>query len=147
MILISHRGNLNGLFPDKENSPQYIDNAISNGFEVEIDLRTSNSKLFLGHDYAQYEITIEWLQSRRDNLWIHTKDSESLFKLCDTNLRYFFHEKESHTIIANSNLIWSHDLSEASDKSIIPLLSMDDILNKGYSSVHGICSDFISLLK
>jgi hypothetical protein len=147
MILISHRGNLNGLSADKENSPQYIDCAISQGFDVEIDLRTDNSKLFLGHDYPQYEISIEWLQDRRDNLWIHTKDSESLFKLCDTDLRYFFHEKESHTIIANSNLIWSHDLSEASDRSIIPLLGMEDLLNKEYVSVHGICSDFIALLK
>ena len=38
MLLISHRGNLNG--PDKkfENHPKYIQNAIKKGFDVEIDI-------------------------------------------------------------------------------------------------------------
>ena len=38
MILISHRGNLNGPKPDQENSPNYINNAISKGYNVEIDV-------------------------------------------------------------------------------------------------------------
>ena len=37
MILISHRGNLNGPDPSKENKPSYITNAIRTGFQVEVD--------------------------------------------------------------------------------------------------------------
>ena len=35
--IISHRGNIKGPQPDKENRPSYIDCAIGNGYQVEID--------------------------------------------------------------------------------------------------------------
>ena len=39
MILISHRGNLDGKELSFENRPDYIDKAIRHGFDVEIDIR------------------------------------------------------------------------------------------------------------
>ena len=44
MILISHRGNLDSIQPDKENTKAYIDNAISEDYHVEIDLRMKDKK-------------------------------------------------------------------------------------------------------
>ena len=38
MILISHRGNLEGKNPEKENSPIYVLQALSKGFDVEVDI-------------------------------------------------------------------------------------------------------------
>ena len=38
MILISHRGNIDGRIPEKENHPNYIDAAIKAGYDVEVDL-------------------------------------------------------------------------------------------------------------
>ena len=38
MILISHRGNINGKFKSWENEPTYIDKAISEGYDVEVDV-------------------------------------------------------------------------------------------------------------
>ena len=38
MILIAHRGNTNGKLPDRENTNDYIKEAISKGFDVEIDI-------------------------------------------------------------------------------------------------------------
>ena len=38
MYLISHRGNLEGPKAEYENSISYIENAISKGFEVEVDV-------------------------------------------------------------------------------------------------------------
>jgi len=38
MILISHRGNINGRLESYENAPNYIDSAISKGYDVEIDI-------------------------------------------------------------------------------------------------------------
>ena len=37
MILISHRGNLNGPQPENENKPEYVEIALKN-FNVEIDV-------------------------------------------------------------------------------------------------------------
>ena len=40
MIIISHRGNLDGPDKERENNPHFIDDCITKGFDVEIDLRT-----------------------------------------------------------------------------------------------------------
>ena len=147
MILISHRGNTEGCNEKKENSPDYIDNAISLGFDVEIDVRYLNGDLYLGHDLPQYKINLEWLIERKNNLWVHTKDYMSMCELVDTEIRFFFHEKESHTIIYNTKLFWTHNLKEVGVKSIIPLLSKVDILKYPNTDVFGVCSDFVNLLK
>ena len=56
MYLISHRGNINGIQKNKENEPHYINKAIESGFDVEVDVRFTEGKFFLGHDNDQYEI-------------------------------------------------------------------------------------------
>ena len=43
MILISHRGNINGPSKD-ENNPIRIEDVILQGYDVEIDLRILNSE-------------------------------------------------------------------------------------------------------
>jgi len=70
MKLISHRGNINGTNPIEENRPKYIENAISMGFDVEIDIRydIKTSTLWLGHDEPQYMITWWWLAGKSSNL-------------------------------------------------------------------------------
>ena len=85
MIVIAHRGLLDG--PNKllENSPIQIKKCIDEGYDVEIDLRYEHGKLYLGHDLAQYEITFEFLLSYKNNLWIHCKDAESLFFMQQKN--------------------------------------------------------------
>ena len=40
MKIISHRGNIRGPNPEKENRPSYIDCALGNGYDVEIDINT-----------------------------------------------------------------------------------------------------------
>lgn len=149
MILISHRGNISGRVFEKENKPEYIDQAIALGYEVEIDIRKIYGSLWLGHDAAQYEITVEWLTKRFNKLWIHTKNFQALCHLIDLPLRVFYHEKEQHTIIHGTNLIWSHNISEANYKSVIPLLSEKDVEgNKSMiNRVYGVCSDYVSILQ
>lgn len=148
MKLISHRGNIDGIKPELENNPEYIQAAINLGYDVEIDIRLVNGELFLGHDLPDYKITLEWLKSVSDNVWVHTKNFESLSYLIEFSwVRIFYHKLENHTIISNSSVIWSHNLSDANENSIIPLLSSSDINNWIPKKVYGICSDFIKQLK
>lgn len=146
MILISHRGNINGI-EGKENHPDYIDRAIENGYDVEVDVRQDNRPgFYLGHDKIEYHIETSWLLERSKNLWIHAKDFGSLELLLKLGLRVFYHEKELHTIIGNTQVIWSHNIEEASQNSIIPLLELDklqvwkDMIDE---DVYGICSDYV----
>jgi len=148
MILISHRGNIDMVFPDRENAPDYIDEAISQGYDVEMDVRLIGETLCLGHDEPQYKVSLQWLLDRKAHLWVHTKNFAALSFLINKPLRTFYHQKENHTIINYCNLIWSHELSEANEKSIIPLISKEDIARQPVpQNVYGICSDFVELLR
>ena len=73
MILISHRGNINGKNVEMENHPSYIDTALNLWYDVEIDVWYIDGVLFLGHDNPQYEVSLEWLEHRSPSLWIHCK--------------------------------------------------------------------------
>ena len=44
-----YRGNLNGPNAKDENKPDYIMEALSKDFDVEVDVRNYNNKLYLGH--------------------------------------------------------------------------------------------------
>jgi len=145
MILISHRGNVDTINLDRENTLEYIDSAIDKGYDVEIDLRKVDDKLYLGHDTPDNAVDYEWLLKRKDKLWIHVKDISAFCFCLNKQLRYFFHENERHTLISNG-VIWSHDLNEATEQSIIPLIK-DKITKKQlekYKNVYGICSDYVA---
>lgn len=148
MILISHRGNIREILPERENHPDYIDEAIDQGYGVEMDVRLIGGQLYLGHDEPQYLVNVDWLVARNKHLWIHTKNFAALSYLINRDVRTFYHQKENHTIINNCNLIWSHELSEADENSIIPLISKEDIARQPIpTNVYGICSDFVELLR
>lgn len=100
MKIISHRGNLEGPNPLLENSIDYIENAISEGFEVEIDLWVEDDVCYLGHDDPQYSVTMEWLRKYKDVLWIHCKNREALEKMCSSviEFHYFWHETDRYTL-------------------------------------------------
>ena len=125
MIIISHRGNINGPVPDKENRPSYIDCAIGNGYHVEIDVRSVDGELWLGHDEPQYKIDHNWLNKRRDYLWIHCKNVEAAHECWAYHS--FCHTSDPFTYTTTGK-IWLHDLSQTIDSdTIIPLISLEDI--------------------
>jgi hypothetical protein len=152
-VLISHRGNLNGRVPESENTKEFIQAAIDSGFDVEVDVRRIDThpmlppSLSLGHDAPEHPVELPWLIARKDRLWIHAKNFGALSYLLDFDLRIFYHQVEAHTIISNCGLIWSHDISEAGTKSIIPLLDLDSVQSYDNKPVYGICSDFVMALK
>ena len=83
MILISHRGNLNGPEPSKENKPSFITNAITSAFQVEVDFWFVNKKFYLGHDEPQYDVPFDWFRNISNKLWIHCKNIEAISKLVE----------------------------------------------------------------
>lgn len=100
MKIISHRGNLTGPNPLRENSIDYIEEAINEGFDVEVDLRHQDNHFYLGHDDPQYYVPMSWLVKWKDKLWIHCKDLESLDKISSSEIdfHYFWHENDRYTL-------------------------------------------------
>jgi hypothetical protein len=140
VIIISHRGNINGPVPDKENRPSYIDCAIGNGYHVEIDVRSVSGELWLGHDEPQYKIDHNWLNKRRDYLWIHCKNVEAAHECWAYHS--FCHTNDPFTYTTTGK-IWLHDLSKTIDSdTIIPLISSEDILKPINGTPFAICTDY-----
>tara|TARA_R110000868_G_scaffold124816_1_gene329711 strand:- start:2367 stop:2822 length:456 start_codon:yes stop_codon:yes gene_type:complete len=144
MIIISHRGNINGVNPSKENRPSYIDCAIGLGYQVEIDIRLINNQIWLGHDVPQYKIDYNWIYKRKNELWIHCKNLQAAdyFIPFKNNINYFCHTNDP-VVLTSSGKLWVHDLSLSLGKNtIIPLLSLHDIESFTAGEVYAICTDY-----
>jgi len=149
MIIISHRGNINGILPQKENRPSYIDCAIGLGYQVEIDVRLIENQLWLGHDYPQYKIDYNWLNKRKNNLWLHCKNLEAAdyFTQFKNEINYFCHTNDSF-VLTSCGKLWVHDLSlSLGNNTIIPLLSYKDVEAYDGKNVYAICTDYPMHLK
>ena len=146
---ISHRGNLNGRIPERENQPSYIDEAIKAGYDCEIDLWIAGDDFETGHDEPNFLISAEWLVQRQKNLWIHCKNFEALNRCIQARLTCFYHASEDYTIInrPKDNLIWAHNLSDINSWCVIPLLDIEDAKDWEYKPVYGICSDYVEYCK
>ena len=140
---ISHRGNINGKNPNMENNPAYIDEAISAGYDVEIDIRVIGDKIYLGHDEPQYEVDYKWLAERYENLWIHCKNVESLDFVRKARLHWFWHEEDTLTL-TSKGYVWVYPGKQPIKNSIavMPEINEDDV-----SLCIGICSDQIEKYK
>ena len=141
MYLISHRGNLNGVIEDRENSPKYIYEALEKGYDVEVDVRFENNQFFLGHDLNQYKIDEGFLLNKK--IWCHAKTGKALNALEKINAHYFWHQEDDYTI-TNKGFFWTYPGKKLLTNSICVLpekSNYDKILCKG------ICSDFIERYK
>lgn len=146
MKYISHRGNIVSSNSSNENNPDYIKNALSLNYEVEIDLWCANNKLYLGHDEPQYSIDYYFLCNNK--IWCHCKNYEALlFCAKYTNIHFFWHEKDQYTI-TSKGIVWAYPGSVLNDRTICVLpeqttnYTLNDIKNS-----YGICSDKIEEYK
>lgn len=144
MILISHRGNTNGVNLSNENNPDYIDSALFQGYEVEIDIWKISEQFFLGHDFAHYEISETWLINRINKLWIHCKNIEAIeYFNSNKKYNYFWHEDDILTL-TSKGFIWAYPGNQPIKNSIAVL---PEINNDSINFCVGICSDYIKKYK
>ncbi len=141
MIYISHRGNTRGKDKNKENSTDYINEAIDKGFDVEIDVWFKDNSFYLGHDFPEYKIDTSFLIN--DKFWCHAKNLEALEEMKKLNCHFFWHENDSYTI-TSKGYIWTYPGKKLSEKSICVL---PESFNFRKEKCMGICSDFIEKYK
>jgi len=135
MILISHRGNINGK-SNEENHPDHIDIALTQGFDVEIDVwKVNEVEWYLGHDEPQYRIDSDFLQN--DKLWCHAKNIDALYGMMESGVHCFWHQKDDVTLTSNG-FLWTYPGKDLTKSSIAVLPE-----SKPNLEVAGICSDFV----
>lgn len=143
MIIISHRGRLNGLAFSAENTKYAIDLAISKGIHVEIDVwGDRKSRLALGHDNPDEFISLNYLSN--PNIWVHAKNHYALELLYKKDVNYFYHQSDAFTV-TSKGYNWAHiDTLPLINNTIYCAFTLDELekLKSKITSPIGICTDF-----
>ena len=137
MIKIAHRGNLYGKNPSRENDPEYVLEALGKGYHVEVDVRSKDGELYLGHDEPKYPIRKGFLLD--ENIICNIKDSGALEIISgEDDIHHFWHESDEYTI-TSKGWKWVYPKKELVSDSVCVLPEV------GYSGViydcKAICSD------
>jgi hypothetical protein len=141
MILISHRGNIDGPNEERENSPNYIMEALDMGYDVEVDVWFVENEFWLGHDSPKFKTDYKLLMN--DRLWCHAKNLEALFEMKKYAIHYFWHQTDIVTL-TSKNYVWAYPGNQKIKGSIAV---MPEIYNDDLDSCMGICSDYIKKYK
>lgn len=149
MIYIAHRGNTAGPKPELENSPEYIDKALSEGFYAEIDVRKGHmpDQFIMGHDFGEHKLPVEWFEKRRGHLFIHAKDLETYtYFTCEKEWNVFWHQNDDYTL-TSAGMIWAYPGSVLNEKTICVMPETVVYSRVDISRCLGICSDFVENYK
>jgi hypothetical protein len=142
MKLIAHRGNVSGISTN-ENYPNYIQQSIDLGFDAEVDIRWIDGEWWLGHDIPQYKIISPLTEFDNTKVWWHCKNFAALEKLQGSNLNYFWHQEDDHTLTSNG-YIWTYPGKDIGKKNIVVMPEMVMSLTEIYKlDCFGICSDYV----
>jgi hypothetical protein len=150
MLLISHRGNLNGPIPEKENTQKYIQEAIKAGFDVEVDVWEKDGSLWLGHDKPIEIANSNFLRKHKKSLWLHCKNLGAAKLIAHHGFNMFLHETDPYVFTSNG-FLWTYPDKETCQYSILVVLKKEDNLlyksriEKNEIQVRGICTDYPTL--
>jgi hypothetical protein len=141
MIVISHRANIDGANPQRENSPSCVEEVLAMGIDVEIDVWFKDGSYYLGHDSPDYKIETAWLKT--NGLWCHAKNQKALEQMrYDGVTNYFWHQEDRFTI-TSAGQIWCYP-NNISHQGILVHLGPP----KSSFEVYGVCTDYpISWIK
>lgn len=144
MILIAHRGNINGPSVD-ENSPTLILNTLAQGYQVEIDVWFIDGKYFLGHDTPDYEVPSSFLI--RNGLWCHAKNIDALVALQELEVKHYFWHQEDDYTLTSSGYIWTYPGKVLTELSIAVMPEVVMNIADLPLNIAGVCSDYVSEMK
>ena len=142
MILISHRGNINGPNLQRENEPLYIMEALEKGFDVEIDVWWKEDGFYLGHDEPQYKVKREFLQNRK--LWCHAKNIDAFYQMVDDEKIHCFSHDKDEVALTTKGYFWSSFENQMTNRSICVMPPDSRDLPK---DIAGVCSDYVGVYK
>ena len=143
-LLISHRGNINGINNALENTPDYINKALEEGFHVLVDVMlVGTNHLALGIDVPKFPLRLEFL---KNNLLIaRTNNLPTLDYLISNQVHCFLDEGNHPSTLTSGGLIWTTYSSQISERCIysMPEWTVDDLSKIRHMPCAGICSDHI----
>jgi len=140
MIRIAHRGNYKGRDIFRENTISYIEEAIANDFDVEVDVWLLDRKWYLGHDLPKEEIDLSFLE--RSQIWTHAKDLQGYVSLYhNPKAHVFWHDKDDF-VFTSKGIKWARSGIVTHD-GVMTMPQYDEFfdISNGILQPLGICCD------
>jgi len=109
-------------------------NALSEGFDCEIDIWRIDGRIWLGHDGPEHETSLDFLTQHGSKLWVHCKNLDALIALKD-QFNCFFHDKDTYTL-TSKGFIWGNIGSPTTD-TVICVMPPGD-----HGVCLGVCTDY-----
>lgn len=134
---------MNGPNKLRENTCEYIDEAIEKGYDVEIDVWVQDDGIWLGHDKSETKIDVTFLNKRVSNIWCHAKNLAALVFLLSGKFNTFSHDNDEY-ILTSRGYIWAHPNSKFTSETIAVMPEWNSYTLKDLEHCKGVCSDFIS---
>tara|TARA_B100001564_G_C20571552_1_gene638600 strand:- start:209 stop:646 length:438 start_codon:yes stop_codon:yes gene_type:complete len=136
MKIIAHRGLMVGPNPEHENQPDTIDEALSHGFDVEVDVRLIKGELLLGHD-DRTSVCPTWLYDDT-RVWFHAKNTDALVYLNTRGKRVFYHTEED-VVMTSKGELWALPGKGFKGSYIVLPENSKELIPEG---ALGICTDY-----
>lgn len=145
-IIISHRGNLDGPNPERENSPDYIEEALAAGFNVEVDVWWHEDAFWLGHDGPKHRVKHPFFLVEK-GIWAHCKNLETLqhfimfasIQSKNPHPEYFVHQTDDGVLTSNG-WIWTYPGKPVYYLSIA--VKPEVVEGWDVSNAAGVCTDY-----
>ena len=142
MIKIAHRGNHAGRIEERENTVSYIEEAITAGYNVEIDVWLIDKQWHLGHDFPDEKIDLSFME--RPEIWTHAKNLVGYVSLYNNSkVHTFWHDKDDY-VFTSKGIKWckTHILTY---DGVMVMPEFNDyhtsIIKSGFLDPLGVCSD------
>jgi len=146
-LVISHRGNISGPEPKRENTVEFVLEALRIGFQCEIDVWLCGDHWYLGHDKPDHIIPFEFLQM--PGLWCHCKNLEALVELQNyrNSIISAWIDHDFFPLTSNG-YIWTHTdvsmpatLNKKLSIAIMPDIHKNWNIEKSPDYCAGVCTD------
>lgn len=153
MIYYSSKGNIKNIDASRENSPDYIEEAIKAGYKVQIDIRLmSDNNFWLGEEEAKYKIEDSFLIKNAKNLLIHCRNISSIYTIQEIevqskNLNYFFHATDNVAITSKKMIAIFYGKKPIGENSIVMFPEENDFQKNELIKSSAICSNSIEFYK
>lgn len=142
MIKIAHRGNYKGRNTERENTVAYIEEAITAGYNVEIDVWLIEKTWHLGHDFPGEVIELSFLE--RPEIWTHAKNLVGYVSLYNNSkVHVFWHDKDDF-VFTSKGIKWCRTHIITHDGVMVMPEFNDyhtEVIRSGNLIPLGICSD------
>jgi len=142
---ILHRGLMNGPNPELENKEPLLKQRIAEGWDVEIDLWIHENQIWLGHDSPE-SLLVDHSILSCPKAWIHCKNLEMLAYMTEKKpgAPFFSHDRDE-AVLTSNGYIWCYPGNQAGTQSIVVMPERVPEMAIDYSTIVGICSDYVSL--